>query len=107
MNQNKNNYKCCTSWNNDNCAWGFHWKYVHDEWKNKQGHKSSVRFANPTTNERIYISYLMNTSEDSKKEEEKDEDDSQDTDLIPLSRFELLKWLIKIFYFPLMLIFTI
>ena len=28
---NSNKYKWCTYWNNVNDAWGFHWKYSHNE----------------------------------------------------------------------------
>ena len=37
MNRNNKNYKQCTSFNNGQGAWGFHWKDGHEEWKNKQG----------------------------------------------------------------------
>ena len=86
-----------TSWNNGNGAWVFHWKDGHSEWVKKQGKKSSVRFSNPATDEIIYYSYLMTTSEYSTEEEEKGGYDSQETDFISLSRFELLEWIIKRF----------
>ena len=63
MIHNNNMYKGCTSFDNGNVAWGFHWKVGHDEWENKQGKKSSVRFSNPDNNAIIYWSYLMNNSE--------------------------------------------
>ena len=65
----------------------FHWKDDHDEWENKQGKKSSVRFSNSSNNAIIYCYYLINTSDDSTEEEEKGGDDSQDTDFIYLSHF--------------------
>ena len=63
----------------------------HEEWENKQGNKSSVSFSNPSTNEIIYCSYLMTTSEESTEEEQKCVDDSQNNDFISLSCFELIK----------------
>ena len=96
----KKEYKCCTSCNNGNGAWGFHWKYGHDEWKNKQGKKPSVHFSNPVNNAIMYCSYLMTTSQESTAEEENVEDDSQENDLISLSHVELLEWLIKRVYSP-------
>ena len=90
MTCNNKNYKWCNSCNNGNGAWGFNWKDGHEEWKNKQGKKPSVRFSNPDTNAVIYCSYLMTTSEDSKEEEAKYGDDSQSNDFISLSCFELL-----------------
>ena len=74
MTQNKKQYKRCTSCNNVQGAWGFHWKDGHEQWGNKEGKKPSVRFSNPATNAIIYCSYLMTTSEDS-MEEEMDGDD--------------------------------
>ena len=47
----------------------------------------------------------MTTSEYSTEEEEKCAEDSQNNDFISLSRFELLKWLIKRFWSPLLLYF--
>ena len=91
MTGNNKNYKWYTSCNNGQGSWGFHWKDGHEEWKNKQGKKPYVRFSNPSTNAVIYCSYLMTTSEDSKKEEAKGGDDSQKNYFISLSRFELLK----------------
>ena len=90
MTCNKKKYKWCTSFNNGQGAWGFHWKDIHEEWKNKQGKKPYVRFSNPSTNAVIYCSYLITTSEDSTEEEAKGRDDSQNNDLISLSRFELI-----------------
>ena len=107
MTRNSNKYKWRNSWNNGNGAWIFQWKDVHDEWKNKQGKKSSVCFTNTTNNEIIYFSYLMTTSEDFTAESEKGGDDSQDTDFISLINFELLKQLLKRVYYILLLLFTI
>ena len=90
MTRNHKQYKWCNYCNNDQGAWGFHWKYGHKEWKNKQGKKPSVYFSNSATNDVIYCSYLMTTSDES-TEEEKGEDDSQSNDFIYLSRFELLE----------------
>ena len=33
MNRNKNHYKWCTSCNDSNGEWGYHWKIDHMEWK--------------------------------------------------------------------------
>ena len=63
MTHNNKKYKWCNSCNNGQDAWGFHWKDGHEEWKNKQGKKPSVRFSNPANNALIYCSYLMTTSE--------------------------------------------
>ena len=63
MAHNDKKYKWCTYCNNVNDAWGFHWKDGHDEWKNKQGKKSSACFPNSATNAIIYCSYLMITRE--------------------------------------------
>ena len=52
-------------------------------------------FPNPATNAIIYCSYLMTTREESMEEEQKSGDDSQCNDFISLSRFELLKCLLK------------
>ena len=60
---NNNKYKWCTSCNNGQGAWGFHWKDGHEEWKNKQGKNPSVHFFNPANNSVIYCSYLITTSE--------------------------------------------
>ena len=49
-------YKWCTSCNIGQGAWGFHWKDVHEEWKNKQGKKPSVSFSNTANNALIYLS---------------------------------------------------
>ena len=65
MNRNNKKYKWCTSCNNGQGAWVFHWKDVHNEWGNKSGKKSSVHFSNPDTNHVMYCSYLMTTSEES------------------------------------------
>ena len=70
MNRRKKIYKWCTSYNDGNDACGFHWNGGNDEWKNKQGKKSYVRYSNPATNAIIYWSYLMNTIEEESIEEE-------------------------------------
>ena len=44
MTRNNNNYVWCTSCNNGQGAWGFHWKDGHEEWKINQGKKPSVCF---------------------------------------------------------------
>ena len=103
MTQNNKKYKWCTSCNNGRGAWGFHWKDGHEEWKIKKGKKPSARFSNISTNAVIYCSYLMTTSEESIEEEAKGGDDSQNDDFISLSRFELLKCLLKRAFFPLLL----
>ena len=87
MTRNNNKYKWCTSCNNGQSAWGFHWKDGLEEWNIKQGKKTSVRFYNPATNTVIYCSYLMTTSEESMEEEAKGGDDSQNNDFISLSCF--------------------
>ena len=56
MTCNNNKYKWCTSCNNGQGAWGFHWNDFHEEWKNKQGKNPSVSFSNPVTNSVIYCS---------------------------------------------------
>ena len=66
MRRNNKKNKWCTSCNNGNGAWLFHWKGGHDEWENKQSKKSSLCFSNHTNNEMIYCSYQMTTIEDSK-----------------------------------------
>ena len=95
MTRNNKKYKWCTSCNNGQGAWVFHWKDGHEEWKNKQGKKPSVRFSNPANNALIYCSYIITTNEDYKEEESKGGDDSQSNNFISLSRFELLEWLLK------------
>ena len=65
MTQNNKKYKWCTSCNNGQGAWGFHWKDGHEEWEIKQGKKQYVHFSNPATSAVIYCSYLMTTSEES------------------------------------------
>ena len=89
MTYNGKKYKCYTYFNNDNGVWGFHWKDVHDEWRNNQCKKSSIKFANPD------INVIMTTSEKSLEEQEKGGDDSQENDLISMSRFELLEWIVR------------
>ena len=56
MTLNVKKYKWCTSCNNIQGAWGFHWKDGHEEWKIMQGKKPSVSFSNPATNEVVYCS---------------------------------------------------
>ena len=90
MTRNYKNYKWCTSCNNGQGLWGFHWKDGHEEWKIKQGNNPYVRFYNPSTNTVIYCSFLITTSEESTEEESKGGDNSQNNDFISLSRFELL-----------------
>ena len=85
--RNYKQYNWCTSCNNVQGAWGFHWKDGHEEWENKQGKKPSVRFSDPVTNAVIYCSYLMTTSEES-METENSGDDSQNNYFISLIRFE-------------------
>ena len=87
---NKSKYKWCTSYNNGQGTWGFHWRDGHEEWKIKQGKKPSVHFSNPANNAVIYFSYLMTTSEESTEEEAKGGDNSQNNYFIFLSRFELI-----------------
>ena len=103
MTRNDKKYKWCTYCNNVQGAWGFRWKDGHEEWKIKQGKKPSVCFFNPATNTVIYCYYLMTTSDESMEEEAKGGDDSQNNDFISLSRFELLKWLLKRDFSPLLL----
>ena len=54
MSRNNKKNKCCNSCNNGQGAWGFHWKDGHEECKNNQGKKPSVRFSNPANNSVIY-----------------------------------------------------
>ena len=103
MTRNHKKYKWCTSFNNVQGAWVFYWKDGHEEWKNNQGNKPSGCFPDHATNAVIHWSYLMTTGEESTEEEEKGGYDSQNNDFIPLSHFELLKWLIKIVWYPLLL----
>ena len=91
MTRNNKKYKWCISCNNGQGAWVFHWKYGHEEWKNRQGKNPSVHFSNPANNAVIYCSYLITTSEESMEEEAKVGDDSHNNDFISLSRFELLE----------------
>ena len=64
----KNQYIWCTSCNNGNGAWGYHWEVVHMEWKENQAKYKSVHFSDPATNAVIYCSYLMTTSDKYVKE---------------------------------------
>ena len=68
MTHNNNKYKWCTSCNNDQGEWEFHWKGGHEEWKIKQGKNPYVSFSNTYTNAVIYCSYIMTTSEESTEE---------------------------------------
>ena len=103
MTCNNKKYKGRTSWNNGQGEWVFQWKDGHEEWKIKQGKKPFFRFYNPSTNAVIYCSYLMTTSEESTEEEPKSGDDSQSNDLISLSRFEILEWILKRVCSPLLI----
>ena len=103
MTSNDKKYKWWIYCNIGQGALGFHWKDGHEEWKNKQGMKPFGCFTNPTNNEVIYCSYLMTSSEESIEEEAKGGDDSQNDDFISLSRFELLKWLLKRAFYPLLI----
>ena len=62
MYRSKNHYKWCTSCNDGNGAWGYHWKIDHIEWKEKQVKNKLVQFSDSATNAVIYCSYLMATS---------------------------------------------
>ena len=95
MIRNDKKYKWCTSCNNGQGVWGFHWKYGHKEWKNKQGKNPSVHFSNLAKNALIYCSYLITTNEDSTEQEPKGADDSQSNDFISLSRFGWIEWLLN------------
>ena len=53
----------------------------------------------------IYCSYLMTTNDESTEEESNGGDDSQNNDFISLSRFELLEWLLRSDFSPLLLYF--
>ena len=68
MNLNKNHYKCCSSCNDGNGAWGYHLKVDHREWKEKQVKNKLVQFSDSATNAVIYCSYLIITSENYVKE---------------------------------------
>ena len=68
MNHNKRHYKWCTSCNDDDGAWGYHWKVDHREWKENQAKNKLVQFSDSATNAVIYCSYLMSTSENYVKE---------------------------------------
>ena len=84
MKLNNKKYKWCTSYNNGQGAWIFHWKDGNEEWKINQGKNPSGRFSNLTTNAVIYCSYLMTTSEEPMEEEAKGGDDIQNNDFISL-----------------------
>ena len=68
MTRNNKKYKWCISCNNGKGAWGFHWKFEHREWKEKQVKNNLVQFSDSATNAVIYCSYLMTTSENYIKE---------------------------------------
>ena len=57
INSNKHHYKWCTSCNDSNGAWGYHWEVDHREWKEKQIKNKSVKFSDSATNAVIYCSY--------------------------------------------------
>ena len=57
MNRNKHHYRWCTSCNNSNVEWGYHWKIDHREWKEKQVKNKLVQFSDSATNAVIYCSY--------------------------------------------------
>ena len=59
MNRKKYHYKWCTSCNDGNGVWGYHWKVDHREWKGKQVKNKLVQFLDYATNEVIYCSYLI------------------------------------------------
>ena len=68
MNRNNKNYRWCISCNNGQGALGFHWKYGHREWKEKQAKNKLVQFSYSANNAVIYCSYPMGTSENYVKE---------------------------------------
>ena len=68
MTLNNNKYKWCMSCNNGQGAWGFHWKFEHREWKEKQAKNKLVQFSDSATNTVIYCSYPMSTSDNYIKE---------------------------------------
>ena len=68
MTRNNKKYKWCMSCNNGQGAWGFHWKFEHREWKEKQVKNNLVQFSDSATNPIIYCSYPMATSENYIKE---------------------------------------
>ena len=57
--RNNKKYKWCISCNNGQGAWGFHWKFEHREWKEKQVKNKLVQFSDSSTNAVIYYSYLV------------------------------------------------
>ena len=57
LNRKTNNYKWCTSCNNGNGAWGYHWKVDHREWKEKQVKNKLVQFSDSATNAVTYCYY--------------------------------------------------
>ena len=56
------------TYNNGKGALGFHWKFEHPEWKEKQVKNKLVQFLDSATNAVIYCSYPMATSENYIKE---------------------------------------
>ena len=59
MNHNKHHYKCCTSCNNGNGAWRYHWKIDHRDWKENQFKNKLVQFSDSATNAVVYFYYLI------------------------------------------------
>ena len=59
MNRNKKPYKWCTSCNDGNSAWGYHWKIDHREWKENQIKNKLFQFSDSATNAVIYCSCLI------------------------------------------------
>ena len=57
INRNKNHYKWCTSFNEGNGVWGYHWKVDHRELKKKQVKNNLVQFSDSSTNAVIYFYY--------------------------------------------------
>ena len=65
---NNKKYQWCISCNNGQGAWGFHWKFEHREWKEKQVKNNLVQFSDSDTNAVIYCSCPVDTSENYIKE---------------------------------------
>ena len=57
--RNIRNIKWRISFNNGNGMWGFHMKYYHKEWKEKQGNNEYVHFDYSATNSVTYCSHLI------------------------------------------------
>ena len=68
MTLNNKKYKWCMYCNNGQGTWGFHWKFEHIEWKEKQVKNNLVQFSDSSTNSGIYCSYPMATSDNYIKE---------------------------------------